>query len=122
MLTLEREAGQTIFLGTRLYMSDLPGTCDYQIDFDVVDHRVGRRRIEVLISDRTDIARHVLTPEQPDLDFAPGLRLAWLSSREYMRGDECTAIAKVGIKAPRNVKILRDDVNYIAAVGRGIGR
>lgn len=116
MLTLTRDQGQSIYLGTRLSLSDLDGTCDYRIDFDVVDHRVATRRIEVTIIGRHLIERFTLTPQNPDLDFAPNIRLAMLNTLEFMRDGKPAYSARIGIKAPRDVQIIRDDACPVMAV------
>ena len=113
MLTLTREVGDSLYLGKALRAADLEGTCDYRIDFDVVDHRVGHRRIEVVVNSRHDIQRHVLTPTQPDLDFAPDIRLAFLTSHEYIRDGKTQAVARIGVRAPRSVTIIRDNANPV---------
>jgi hypothetical protein len=109
MLTLTREKGESIYLGRRLLMSDPDGSCDYRIDFEVVDHHIGSRRIEVLIVTRDGIERHTLTPAQPDLDFGPDIRLAFLKSHEYCKNGVMTSVARVGIRAPNSISILRDN-------------
>ena len=111
MLTLTREEGQCIYLGRKLWFPDPESTYDYRIDFDVVDHRVGYRRIEVLVDSRIDIQRHTLTPSQSDLDFGPEMRLAFLKTHEYCKEGVMTPVARIGIRAPRNVSILRDNAS-----------
>lgn len=109
MLTLTREQGQCIYVGRRLSLNDLEGTCDYRIDFDAVDHRIASRRIDVTIISEDDVVKHTLTPDDPDLDFAADCRLAFLSSHEYLDGQTIKAVARVGIKAPRYIRISRDN-------------
>jgi sRNA-binding carbon storage regulator CsrA len=119
MLALTREQGQSIYVGRRLSLSDLDGTCDYRIDIDVVDHRIASRRIELTIIGRFDVERHTLTPAQPDLDFAPDCRVALLRTYEYLDDGVTNAVAKIGLQAPREMKIIRD--NARAVVGRNGG-
>jgi sRNA-binding carbon storage regulator CsrA len=111
MLKLTREEGQIIYLGKNLSANNLEGSYDYRIDFTDVDHRVGRRRAEIVICDLNEIRAFTMTPEQPDIDFAPDMRIALLNTHEYMRGKVCASVASIGIRAPRDVTILRCDVN-----------
>ena len=122
MLTLTREEGQTIFLGRKLSLSDLDGSCDFRVDINAIDNRVGRQRVQLTISDRFDIGQHVLTPAQPDLDFAPDIRLAFLSAHEFLRDGRSHPAARIGIQAPRDVRIVRDDANSVLAANRGAAR
>lgn len=123
MLILNREAGQTIFIGKSLSMSDLPGTCEYQIDIDRVDHRVANRHMVVTISGPEKIVKVRACQKWPDIDFAPGHRVSLLGTHEYMGPDQKSVhVARVGINAPRQSHIIRDDVNPINAMNKGVGR
>jgi len=122
MLTLTREQGQSVYIGKWLSVSDLEGTCDYRIDFDVVDHRIASRRVEVTIVSRFDVEQHTLTEAQPDLDFAPDMRLAFLKSHEFLKDGQSFAVAKIGIRAPRDMKITRDDANVVIGLNNGLVR
>lgn len=113
MLKLSREQGQTIYLGERLCQHDLERTFDYRIDCDEVDHRIGSRRVEVTLIDRFDIQKRTLTEAEPDWDFAPGCRLALLKTYEYLKGEASRSIASLGLRAPRQFKIIRDDANPV---------
>lgn len=122
MLTLTREQGESIYLGRRLHLPDPDGTCDFRIDFDVVDHRVGHRRIEVaILAPEADIQYHTLTTEQPDVDFATELRLAFLRTYEYCKDDVMTPVARIGIRAPRYITIMRDNAHPILK-NKSLGR
>ena len=122
MLTLTREQGQSVYIGKWLSVSNLEGTCDYRIDFDAVDHRVASRRVEITIVSRFDVEQHTLTTAEPDLDFAPDMRIAFLNSHEYLKDGETRAVAKVGIRAPREMKITRDDANVVIGLNNGLQR
>ena len=119
MLTLTREQGQSVYLGRHLSLSDLDSTFDYRLDFDVVDHRVAHRRIEVTIISRYDVERHVLTPQQPDLDFGDKCRIALLGTHEFIRDGKCEAAARIGLGAPRDIRIIRDNACPVMAHNLG---
>lgn len=123
MLTLNREAGQTIYIGKALAMSDLPGTCEYQIDIDAVDNRIASRHMMVTISGPDRVVQLRACPKWPDIDFAEGMRVSLLQTHEYLgEGGASIPVARVGINAPREMHILRDDVNPISAMNKGVGR
>lgn len=110
MLTLSREEGQTIYLGERLHKDDMSGTCDVQIDFARIDHRVGHRCIEVIVASHKDVTKHILTPRQNEVVIAPGILFALLGTHEYMNNGAMRSVARIGLRAPRSIRIMRDNL------------